>query len=266
MNKIVKTLDWIRYITIKFDLDCWGKFKTSNLHDIIAYLRCKLRSHWGHWRRKQDWGQCMVRIARREKWSNRRFLVYRINEIIMLKQVKHQNQIYHLHITRDTYNQRMDEMDYVIFYNKTNTTSNENSTVRPLRPSRLGDCRWAGTGINYPYNTVYSVWRTHTGAWKQSHVATPIFSEDEKAEPILCVMPLIVTIIATLIGLGTWFCVNCVFTESRNLAMILVVAYRLVSSISKSLSEERELYYTATFQSRSGSYHRESLHRRSSSL
>ena len=49
----------------------------------------------------------------------------------------------------------MDEMDYVIFYNKTNTTSNGNSTVRPLRPSRLGDCRWAGTGINYPYKTVY---------------------------------------------------------------------------------------------------------------
>ena len=61
--------------------------------------------------------------------------------------MKHQNQIYHLHITRDTYNQRMDEMDYVIFYNKTNTTSNGNSTVRPLRPSRLGDCRWAGKMI-----------------------------------------------------------------------------------------------------------------------
>lgn len=38
----------------------------------------------------------------------------------------------------------MDEMDYVIFYNKTNTTSNGNATVRPLRTSRLGDCRWAG--------------------------------------------------------------------------------------------------------------------------
>ena len=38
-------------------------------------------------------------------------------------------------------------MDFVIFYNKTNTTSNGNSTVRPLRPSRLGDCRWAGKMI-----------------------------------------------------------------------------------------------------------------------
>ena len=37
----------------------------------------------------------------------------------------------------------------------------------------------------------------------EQQVATPVFSEDEKAEPILCVMPLIVTIIATLIGLGS---------------------------------------------------------------
>lgn len=111
MNKIVKTLDWIRYITIKLVHESW----TMTVEPISKLQPCMIslvvhESYYADtliWAQvdviseEKDWGQDLVRIARREKRSNRRFLVYRINEIIMLKQVKHQNQIYHLHITRE---------------------------------------------------------------------------------------------------------------------------------------------------------------------